>query len=69
MYIVCSEFHDNLNYVITWKANGSPATQSGDKFATITEEKDLKDDSTNFTIAMSLVIHNFVYGLDFTFPI
>ena len=29
-------------------------TKYRDKFATVTEEKDLKDDSANFTIAMNL---------------
>jgi len=31
-----SEFHDNPNYIITRKANGAPATQSRNKFTTIT---------------------------------
>ena len=35
------------------RANGVPATPSRDEFATIEEEKDLKEDSANFTIAMS----------------
>jgi len=32
------------------------------KFTTITDEKNLKDDLANFTIVMSLVIHNFLYS-------
>jgi len=37
-----TEFRDNPNYVIVWCAGGTPATQSRDKFATITEEKTLR---------------------------
>jgi len=33
--------------------NGTPGTQSIDKFSAITEKKDLKDDSANFTITTS----------------
>ena len=32
------------------------------KFTTITDEKNLKDDLANFTIVMSLIIHNFLYS-------
>ena len=39
-------------YVIMQCANVDPATQSRDKFATITEEKDLEDDSANFTMTI-----------------
>ena len=50
-----TEFHDNPNYItvcFTSRANGDPAARSRDEFATIKEEKDLEEDSANFTIAM-----------------
>ena len=47
------EFHDNPNYVIVRFPNGAPITRSRDKFTSITEEKDLEDDSANFIMAMS----------------
>jgi len=45
------EFHDNPNYIITCEVQIAPGSR--DKFATITEEKDLKYNSVNFIIAMS----------------
>ena len=65
-----TEFHDNPNYVTVFvlrhadsHTNVTPATRRK-KFATIEEEKVLKEDSANFVIAMclSLVTRNFVHG-------
>ena len=58
------KFHDNWNYAIymACKWHSSQMKWRGNEFAIITEEKNLKDDSANFTIVMSLVMHNFVYS-------
>ena len=53
--------------------NGTPAARSRDEFATIKEEKELKKDSANFTIAMChwscAILYTASNKWDFTFHI
>ena len=53
-YIVLSILPGAYEHCVcfTSRANGTPAAQSRDEFATNEEEKDLEEDSANFTIAM-----------------